>query len=311
MITLRGLTKTYGTVHAVHELTLDVHPGRVTGFLGPNGAGKSTTMRMILGLDRPTAGRALVAGHRYEDLRRPLREVGALLDAKALHPGRTAANHLLAMARSNGIPRRRVDEVLDAVGLTAVAGRRVGLFSLGMGQRLGVAGALLGDPGVLIFDEPVNGLDPDGVRWIRRTSRSLADEGRTVFLSSHLMSELQQTADQVVVIGRGRLIADTPVLELIGRSALGTVRVRVPDPQGRVDLVPMITTAGFAVESTDGGTLVVHGATAEQIGDLAHRSGTRLHELRLQEPSLEEAYMELTSGSVEYGTARSVDGTDR
>ncbi|WP_405640059.1 ATP-binding cassette domain-containing protein [Streptomyces uncialis] len=192
MITLHGLTKTYGTVHAVHELTLDVHPGRVTGFLGPNGAGKSTTVRMILGLDRPTAGRALVAGRRYEDLRRPLREVGALLDAKAMHPGRTAANHLLAMARSNGIPRRRVDEVLDAVGLTAVAGRRVGLFSLGMGQRLGVAGALLGDPGVLIFDEPVNGLDPDGVRWIRRTSRSLAAEGRTVFLSSHLMSELQR-----------------------------------------------------------------------------------------------------------------------
>ncbi|CAL9652436.1 Bacitracin transport ATP-binding protein BcrA [Streptomyces sp. enrichment culture] len=309
MITLSGLTKRYGTVTAVDGLDLEITPGRVTGFLGPNGAGKSTTMRMILGLDRPTAGRALVNGKQYEELRYPLREVGALLDAKAVHPGRTARNHLLSMARSNGIARRRVDEVLEVVGLTSVASRRVGLFSLGMGQRLGIAGALLGDPGVLIFDEPVNGLDPDGVRWVRSIARSLAEEGRTVFLSSHLMSEMQQTADQVVVIGKGKLIADTPVLELIERSSLGTVRVRVPDPADRADLVRRIGTAGFGAELTADDALVVRGARPERIGDLAHEAGIRLHELRLQEPSLEEAYMELTSDSVEYGTARSANVT--
>ncbi|MEV6424319.1 ABC transporter ATP-binding protein [Streptomyces sp. NPDC051662] len=310
MISLSGLTKRYGAVTAVENLSLEIKPGRVTGFLGPNGAGKSTTMRMILGLDRPTAGKALVNGKPYEELRHPLREVGALLDAKALHPGRTARGHLLAMARSNGIPGRRVDEVLQVVGLESVAGRRVGLFSLGMGQRLGIAGALLGDPGVLIFDEPVNGLDPDGVRWVRRIARELAEEGRTVFLSSHLMSEMQQTADQVVVIGKGRLIADMPILRLIERSALGTVRVRVPEPRGLEELVLRIASAGFIADHAGDDVLIVRGATAEQVGDLAHEACTRLHELSLQEPSLEEAYMELTSESVEYGTSRTTNRTD-
>ncbi|WP_447040856.1 ABC transporter ATP-binding protein [Streptomyces sp. DSM 118878] len=310
MISLSGLTKRYGTVTAVDDLSLEIKSGRVTGFLGPNGAGKSTTMRMILGLDRPTAGKALVNGKAYEELRYPLREVGALLDAKALHPGRTARSHLLSMARSNGIPGRRVEEVLEVVGLTTVAGRRVGLFSLGMGQRLGIAGALLGDPGVLIFDEPVNGLDPDGVRWVRGIARSLADEGRTVFLSSHLMSEMQQTADQVVVIGKGKLIADMPIMELIERSALGTVRVRVPDPRGREELALSIEAAGFTADRSDEDVLVVRGATPERVGDLAHEAAVRLHELRMQEPSLEEAYMELTSGSLEYGTSRMANRTD-
>ncbi|HEY0699647.1 MAG TPA: ATP-binding cassette domain-containing protein, partial [Micromonospora sp.] len=230
MITLRGLTKRFGAATAVDNLTLDLAPGLVTGFLGPNGAGKSTTMRMILGLDRPTAGQALIDGRRYAALRHPLREVGALLDAKAVHPGRSARRHLLAMARSNGIPARRVDEVLDTVGLTSVAGKRAGAYSLGMGQRLGIAGALLGDPGVLMFDEPVNGLDPDGVRWVRELMRSLAAEGRTVFVSSHLMSEMQLTADQLVVIGRGRLIADAPIAEVIAGSSLTAVLVRSPQP---------------------------------------------------------------------------------
>ncbi|OKI01299.1 multidrug ABC transporter ATP-binding protein [Streptomyces sp. CB02923] len=302
MITLNGLTKRYGSVTAVEALQLNIEPGRVTGFLGPNGSGKSTTMRMILGLDRPTAGKALVNGKPYDELRWPTREVGALLEAKALHPGRSARKHLLAMARSNGIPGRRVDEVLEAVGLSSVAGRKVGLFSLGMGQRLGIAGALLGDPGVLIFDEPVNGLDPDGVRWVRRIARSLAEEGRTVFISSHLMSEMQQTADQLVIIGKGRLIADEPMEQLIRRSSLGTVRVRIPERHSLAELERRLTTADFAVERLDGDVLSVRGATAEQIGDLAHEAGARLHELRVLAPSLEEAYMELTASSVEYGT---------
>src|SRR5688500_7202579 len=226
MIEVRGLTKRYGSTLAVDDLSFDVEPGLVTGFLGPNGAGKSTTMRMILGLDRPTAGTALVRGRRYAEFRHPLREVGALLDAKAVHPGRGARAHLRAMAYSNGIPVSRVEEVLAMVGLAGVSGRRAGTFSLGMGQRLGIAGALLGDPGVLMFDEPVNGLDPDGVRWVRELMRSLAAEGRTVFVSSHLMSEMQQTADQLVVIGRGRLIADATVDDVIG--AKGNVVVRSP-----------------------------------------------------------------------------------
>jgi ABC-2 type transport system ATP-binding protein len=301
MITLRGLTKRFGATTAVDNLTLDLAPGRVTGFLGPNGAGKSTTMRMILGLDRPTAGEALVGGRRYETLRHPLREVGALLDAKAVHPGRSARNHLLAMARSNGIPARRVDEVLATVGLANVAGKRAGTYSLGMGQRLGIAGALLGDPGVLMFDEPVNGLDPDGVRWVRELMRSLAAEGRTVFVSSHLMSEMQLTADQLVVVGRGRLIADAPIAEVIGASSSTAVLVRGPRPADLAELRRRLVAAGVAVEQEDDGALVVVGAGIEQVGDLAHEIGVRLHELSVREASLEQAYMELTAGDVEYG----------
>ncbi|MEU5945301.1 ATP-binding cassette domain-containing protein [Micromonospora sp. NPDC047465] len=301
MITLRGLTKRFGATTAVDNLTLDLAPGRVTGFLGPNGAGKSTTMRMIVGLDRPTAGEALIGGRRYATLRHPLREVGALLDAKAVHPGRSARNHLLAMARSNGIPTRRVDEVLATVGLTTVAGKRAGAYSLGMGQRLGIAGALLGDPGVLMFDEPVNGLDPDGVRWVRQLMRSLAAEGRTVFVSSHLMSEMQLTADQLVVVGKGRLIADAPVAEVIGGSSSTAVLVRSPQPAGLAELRRRLVAAGVAVEQETAGALVVTGAGVEQVGDLAHEIGVRLHELSVREASLEEAYMELTADDVEYG----------
>lgn len=236
MITLRGLTKRHGDTVAVDGLTLDIEEGQVTGFLGPNGAGKSTTMRMILGLDRPSAGQALVDGKPYDALRHPVREVGSLLDAKALHPGRSARSHLVAQARSNGIPVRRVDEVLETVGLAAVARRRAGAFSLGMYQRLGIAGALLGDPHVLILDEPVNGLDPDGVRWVRQLVRAQAAQGRTVFLSSHLMSEMQLTADRLVVIGKGRLLADTPIAELLTAGTSASVRVRTADPADLRDL---------------------------------------------------------------------------
>ncbi|MEU4642073.1 ATP-binding cassette domain-containing protein [Micromonospora sp. NPDC023814] len=301
MITLSGLTKRFGATTAVDNLTLDLAPGRVTGFLGPNGAGKSTTMRMIVGLDRPTAGEALIGGRRYATLRHPLREVGALLDAKAVHPGRSARNHLLAMARSNGIPTRRVDEVLATVGLTTVAGKRAGTYSLGMGQRLGIAGALLGDPGVLMFDEPVNGLDPDGVRWVRQLMRSLAAEGRTVFVSSHLMSEMQLTADQLVVVGKGRLLADAPIAEVIGGSSSTAVLVRSPQPAGMAELRRRLVAAGVAVEQEADGALVVTGAGTEQVGDLAYEIGVRLHELSVREASLEEAYMELTADDVEYG----------
>ncbi|MEU5882967.1 ABC transporter ATP-binding protein [Spirillospora sp. NPDC047279] len=316
MITLRGLTKRFGDRVAVSDLTLDIAPGKVTGFLGPNGAGKSTTMRMILGLDRPTAGQALIGGRPYGTLPRPLLEVGALLDAKAAHPGRTARAHLLAMARSNGIPARRVDQVLDTVGLTAVARKRAGSFSLGMGQRLGIAGALLGDPRVLLFDEPVNGLDPDGVLWVRRLMRSLAAEGRTVFVSSHLMSEMQQTADRLVVIGKGRLLVDAPVAEVIAASSRNAVRVRTPDP-GRLRALlagepgpPQVTPAPGTHGTADaasgagavGGALVVTGVPIERIGTLCHHAGVPLYELSPQEASLEEAYMELTGASVEYAT---------
>jgi ABC-2 type transport system ATP-binding protein len=300
MISLRRLIKRFGDKTAVDGLTLDVVPGRVTGFLGPNGAGKSTTMRMIVGLDLPTSGIALINGRPYAHLKHPLREVGALLDAKALHPGRSAGNHLLAMARSNGIPRTRVDEVLDTVGLAAVAGQKAGSFSLGMGQRLGIAGALLGDPPILMFDEPVNGLDPDGVRWVRHLARSLAEEGRTVFVSSHLMSEMQQTADHVVIIGRGRLILDAPIQEVLADGAHTSARVRVPDPAQLTDLVSRLSSRGFAVAPVDADAVTVRGASLEQIGDLAHEAGTRLHELSAREASLEDAYMELTSESLEY-----------
>jgi ABC-2 type transport system ATP-binding protein len=299
MITLDALTKVYGTTTAVDSLTLRVEPGKVTGFLGPNGAGKTTTMRLILGLDAPTSGRALVNGRAYGDLRSPLREVGALLDAKALHPRRRARSHLVAMARSNRIALQRVDEVLEIVGLSAVARKPAGQFSLGMAQRLGIAGALLGDPGVLMFDEPINGLDPDGVRWVRGLMRSLAAEGRTVFVSSHLMSEMQQTADQLVVIGRGRLLADAPTAEVIASSTLTAVVLRVPEAADRARMRDLLGREAAAVSSA-GEELVVSGVSADRVGDLAHEHGVRLHELRTRDASLEQAYMQLTDSSVEY-----------
>ncbi|ROO83241.1 ABC-2 type transport system ATP-binding protein [Actinocorallia herbida] len=295
MITLRDLTKRYGDVTAVDGLSARIEPGRVTGFLGPNGAGKSTTMRMILGLDAPTRGSALVGGRPYRELRWPLREVGALLDARAVHPGRSARNHLLALARAGGLPAARVTEVLETVGLGKAAHRRAGTFSLGMSQRLGIAAALLGDPPVLLFDEPVNGLDPDGVRWIRTLMRSLAAEGRTVLLSSHLMSEMQLTADHLVVVGRGRLLADTTVAALVadGRG----VRVTSPDDAGLAALADRLPGA----RRTAPGTLHVADASVERIGDLAYELGVRLHGLAVEEASLEQKYMELTGDSVEYG----------
>ncbi|MEU4482564.1 ATP-binding cassette domain-containing protein [Micromonospora sp. NPDC023966] len=300
MITLRGLTKRFGAATAVDDLTVEIGPGQVTGFLGPNGAGKSTTMRMVLGLDRPTAGQALVNGRPYRRLRYPLHEVGALLDATGVHPARSGRAHLRAMARSNGIPARRVDEVLDLVGLDGRAADKPGrALSLGMGQRLGIAGALLGDPPVLLLDEPVNGLDPDGVRWIRRFTRGLADEGRTVLISSHLMSEMQQTADRVVVLGRGRLVADAPLAELIAGRPASSVRVRGPEPAGLATLGARLAAEGATVTSDEGG-LTVTGVTAGRVGDLAYELGVRLHELTPVAASLEEAFLELTAGSVEY-----------
>jgi ABC-2 type transport system ATP-binding protein len=303
MITLRGLTKRYGEKTVVDALSCDVTPGQVTGFLGPNGAGKSTTMRMTVGLDHPQAGEVLVGGRRYAELRHPLREVGALLDAKALHPGRSAGKHLLAMARSNGIAASRVEEVLATVGLSDVAGKRAGQFSLGMGQRLGIAGALLGDPGILLFDEPVNGLDPDGVRWVRQLMRSLAAEGRTVFVSSHLMSEMQLTADHLVVIGKGRLLADSPVAEFIAGHSRTTVSVRVPADAERSTLDARLHAEGGLTHPGEPGELVVDGLDVTRVGDLVHELGIRVHGLAERRASLEQAYMELTASSVEYGVS--------
>ena len=270
MIEARGLTKHYGDTTAVSDLSFDVHPGLVTGFLGPNGSGKSTTMRMIMGLDRPDAGHVTLNGRVYRDLPWPLREVGALLEARAIHPGRSAFDHLWALAQTNNIPRARVTAVLDEVGLSAVAHKRAGKFSLGMGQRLGIAGALLGDPGILLFDEPINGLDPEGIRWVRHLLRGLAAEGRTVFVSSHMMSEMALTANRLVVIGRGRLISEMPVAD-----------------------------AGVAL-SDDDGAISVTGMEAAQIGELAASLGVTLHELSPQLASLEDAFMELTRDSVEF-----------
>ncbi|MDH6460303.1 ABC-2 type transport system ATP-binding protein [Micromonospora sp. A200] len=307
MITLRGLTKRFGAVTAVDDLTVDIAPGRVTGFLGPNGAGKSTTMRMVLGLDRPTAGGALVAGRAYRELRHPLREVGALLDARAIHPARAGRAHLLAMARSNGIPARRVDEVLAAAGLDDRAAAKPGrTLSLGMAQRLGIAAALLGDPPVLMFDEPVNGLDPDGVRWIRQLTADLAAEGRTVLLSSHLMSEMEQTAAHLVVIGKGRLIADAPVAEVLATGATAAVRVRGPLPEGLAALAGRLTAEGYAVTAEGPRGLAVTGATADRVGDLAYELGVPLHELTPVAVTLEQAFLRLTGDAVEYaaGSAR-------
>jgi ABC-2 type transport system ATP-binding protein len=297
MIEAHGLTKRYGSTVAVDDLSFEVRSGQVTGFLGPNGSGKSTTMRMIMGLDNPDAGRVAVNGRRYLGLPWPLREVGALLEAKSVHPGRSAYNHLWVLAQTNRIRKRRVDEVLETVGLTAVARKRVGTFSLGMGQRLGIAAALLGDPEVLLFDEPVNGLDPEGIRWVRTLLRRLAGEGRTVFVSSHLMSEMSLTADHLVVIGRGRLIAEQPMGDFIAQSSGQLVRARTPRPQ---ELTTALVRAGARVGPATDGMLEVSGLTAAEIGDMALGLGIALHELTPQMASLEEAFMELTHDSVEF-----------
>ena len=298
MISARRLSKRYGATLAVDDLSFDVAPGRVTGFLGPNGAGKSTTMRMIIGLDHPSGGGVTVSGRAYRDLPAPVREVGALLDAKAAHPGRRAYEHLRWLAAAGGIPRRRVEEVLDLVGLSDAAGKRVGEFSLGMHQRLGIAAALLGDPGVLLFDEPVNGLDPEGIVWIRTLMRRLAGEGRTVFVSSHLMREMEETADHVLVIGRGRLIADMGMTEFTQRSASSHVRVKSPQA---TELAALLTRHRATVATGDGpDTLTVTGMEAARIGDLAATAGIRLHELAPRRASLETAFMELTGAHVDF-----------
>ncbi|EHI12386.1 ABC transporter ATP-binding protein [Mycolicibacterium thermoresistibile] len=298
MIELTALTKVFGRTRAVDDLTCTVEPGVVTGFLGPNGAGKTTTMRLILGLDRPTSGTATIDGRRYRDLRDPLRTVGALLDARAVHPARSARNHLRWLAAANRIPQRRVDEVLELVGLTAVAARPAGTLSLGMSQRLGIAGALLGDPPVLLFDEPVNGLDPEGIRWVRTLMRTMAAEGRTVLVSSHLLAEMANTADRLLVIGRGRLIASTSVAEFVGSTAAERVRVRSPEMD---TLRGLLADAGVEVRlEPDGAALTVRGAAPEVVGELAARNGITLHELSVQRASLEDAYLELTDAAVEY-----------
>ncbi|AHC23942.1 MULTISPECIES: ATP-binding cassette domain-containing protein [Mycobacteriaceae] len=289
MIELVGLTKTYGRSRAVDGLSCTIKPGVVTGFLGPNGAGKSTTMRMIVGLDRPTAGTVTIGGRRYRDLKQPLRTVGALLDARQVYPNRSARAHLSWLAATNRIPQARVDEVLEQVGLTAAAGKHAGSFSLGMLQRLGIAAALLGDPQVLLFDEPVNGLDPEGIRWIRTLMRDLAAEGRTVLVSSHLLAEMANTADELVVIGRGRLITATTMADFLRRDA--AVRVRSPQLDRLAALLPEAR--------RDGDALLVPGST-EQIGELAAEHGIVLHELSARQTSLEEAYLGLTDDAVQY-----------
>jgi ABC-2 type transport system ATP-binding protein len=306
MIEARELTKRYGAKVAVDHLSFSVEPGRVTGFLGPNGAGKSTTMRLVLGLDRPDSGSATIDGQPYQDLPRPLRSVGALLEARAVHTGRSAYNHLLFLAQSQGLPASRVTEMIDLVGLGSVAHKRAGGFSLGMSQRLGLAAALLGDPHVLLLDEPVNGLDPEGIVWIRNLMKQLAAEGRIVFVSSHLMNEMSVTADHLIVIGRGKLIADCGTREFIARSSGGSVLVRTPDPE---KLTSAITAEGGQVagssEPGDEGTavLTVTGMPAPRIGELAAASAVVLHELTPQAGTLEEAFMELTAGSLEYAGA--------
>ena len=291
MIEVRGLTKRHGTRTAVDGLTFQVAPGRVTAFLGRNGAGKSTTMRMLVGLDRPTAGTARIAGHAYAELAEPMRTVGALLDSSAAHPGRTARDHLLWLAHSNRIGARRVDEVLDTVELSGAARRRVGGFSLGMRQRLGIAAALLGDPAVLLLDEPANGLDPEGIRWLRTVLRSLAADGRTVLVSSHLMGEVARTADHLLVIGHGRLLADTPLTSFVTAHGPQTLRVRTPRPQALLDL---LAAEGVATSRQPDGALHVSGAGEERIGGLAARHGIPLLELTPEEDPLEEAFLHLT-----------------
>ena len=298
VIEVSGVSKRYGEKLAVDDLSFSVQPGVVTGFLGPNGAGKSTTMRLILGLDAPSSGSALVNGMRYRDLQSPLREVGAMLEARAIHTGRSGYNHLLALAQTHGIPRSRVDEVINMVGLESVARKRVGSFSLGMGQRLGVAAALLGDPATVILDEPANGLDPEGIRWIRNLLKSLAAEGKTVFLSSHLMSEMEQTAEHLIVIGKGRLIADTSVEAFVAQASSGApVRVRTPDSAA---LTAALIGAGARVSAEPDGALAVQGLTTEQVGELAAAERLVLHELTPVQVSLEDAFMSITKDSVEY-----------
>jgi ABC-2 type transport system ATP-binding protein len=297
MIEARGLTKRYSSTLAVNDLSFTVHPGAVTGFLGPNGAGKTTTMRMILGLDYPSAGTVTINGQPHAQLASPMREVGALLEARAVHGGRSARNHLRCLAQTNDLPERRVNEVLSLVGLAEVARKRSKGFSLGMSQRLGIAAALLGDPGIVMFDEPVNGLDPEGILWIRTLMRSLAAEGRTVFVSSHLMSEMENTADHLIVIGRGRLIADCSMAEFIARGTGHAVLVRTPQPDG---LARAVTAAGGTVAPMGQGDLEVRGLPPDRIGDLALASGIALHHLAPARASLEEAFMELTADSVEY-----------
>ena len=297
MIELDRVTKRFGSVTAVDDLSFTVRPGHVTGFLGPNGAGKTTTMKIILGLDVPTAGRALVAGHPYVELIRPLRQVGALLDATALHGGRTARDHLLSVAQSNGIGRHRVTEVLRLTGMEAVAARRVKGYSLGMKQRLGLAAALLGDPPVLMFDEPVNGLDTEGIHWIRQFFKALAAEGRTVLVSSHLMTEMALTADHLIVIGRGRLLADTPTDQLIASSARHDVLLRSPRA---AELAGLLTARGATVSPQPDGALIVEGLDAPTIGDLAAQHGLALHALVPRQASLEDVYLDLTGESTDY-----------
>ena len=297
MIEAHSLTKDYGDKRAVDALSFLIRPGIVTGFLGPNGSGKSTTMRLILGLDAPTAGRVTVNGKLYREHAAPLHEVGALLEARSVHTGRSAQNHLLALAQTHGISKRRVTELIDLVGLHDVAKKRAGDFSLGMGQRLGIATALLGDPATVMLDEPVNGLDPEGIHWIRNLLKQLAAEGRTVFVSSHLMSEMALTADHLLVIGRGRLIADTSVEEFVNRASKNIVRVRSPQAERLRDLVVGSEVTVLALEP---GILEITGLTAEQIGDTAAANGVTLHELTPQQASLEEAFMELTRDDIEF-----------
>jgi ABC-2 type transport system ATP-binding protein len=300
VIEIVGLTKQYGSRVAVDDLTVTIEPGRVTGFLGPNGSGKTTTMRCILGLARPTAGQATVLGRPYRKLSRPMRRVGALIDPRARHPGRTAYAHLLALAQSNDLPRQRVDEVIELVGIESVAHDRVRGFSLGMGQRLGIAVALLGDPRVVVLDEPVNGLDPEGIRWVRNLARRLAAEGRTVFVSSHLMSEMALTADHLVVIGRGRVLADCSMADFIADHAASYVRVRSPQ---RGEVADVLLRQGLDVAVQEDGELRVQGLDAAAIGELVGKNGLYLHELTLVRSSLEDAFMTLTADSVEYHAA--------
>ncbi|KAM9862262.1 ABC transporter ATP-binding protein [Leucobacter sp. BZR 635] len=301
MIEARGLTKHYGAKKAVDNVSFTIKPGQVTGFLGPNGAGKSTSMRLMVGLDKPTAGTVTVNGQRYESLRAPLAEIGVLLDAKGVHPGRSARSHLRALAATHGISDKRVNEVIELTGLEPVAGKRVGGFSLGMGQRLGIAAALLGDPKVLILDEPVNGLDPDGVLWVRNLLRHLASEGRTVLLSSHLMSEMAQTADHVIVLGRGRVVADAPIADFVGN---GTTRVTVRSPQA-AELASLVLTGRSDVDLQpldrgDSAGFSATGVTAAEIGQVAALHSIVLHELTPVTGSLEDAYIQLTRDELEY-----------
>src|SRR4051794_3518977 len=300
MIEARGLTKDYGKKRAVDELSFTVKPGVVTGFLGPNGSGKSTTMRLILGLDAPTAGDVTVNGKHYRDHAAPLHEVGALLEARSVHTGRSAQNHLLALAQTHGLPRRRVDELIDLVGLRDVAKKRAGQFSLGMGQRLGIATALLGDPATVVLDEPVNGLDPEGIHWVRHLLRGLAAEGRTVFVSSHLMSEMALTADHLIVVGRGRLLADMAMDEFIAQSSPALVRVRSPHA---TRLRELLLADGVTVRSDGPGVLEVGGLATEEVGERAAAEGLTLHELSAHQASLEAAFMEMTRDAVEYEAA--------